>query len=191
MMRRKLSSLLFTILVLAIVGFFQKTNPTIVPKQLPAVTPTPLPLDSQKHVVLGTTDASHPTQTAKVIKVIDGDTIEIEGGKKVRYIGMNTPETHDPRRGVQCFGKEAAAKNKELVEGKEITMVKDVSETDKYKRLLRFVYVDGIFVNDYLVRQGFAFATTYPPDVGFADQFKAAEQEARENNRGLWNSCKE
>lgn len=126
---------------------------------------------------------------AKVARVIDGDTIEIEGGQKVRYIGIDTPETVDPRQSVGCFGKEASSKNKELVEGKEIRLEKDVSETDKYERLLRYVYVDDLFVNDYLVRQGYATSYTYPPDIEYQEQFRQAEQEARENNRGLWGTC--
>jgi len=128
-------------------------------------------------------------QSARVTRVIDGDTIELENGQKVRYIGINTPETVDPRKTVECFGEEASAKNKELVEGKTIKLEKDVSETDKYSRLLRYVYVDNIFVNDYLVRQGFAYASTFPPDVKYQDQFRGAEQEAKGNSRGLWGTC--
>lgn len=186
MSRKKLSSLLFSLVVLVIVSFFSTQNSDFLSSTLPIklpkiVTPTVI----SKNTVLG-----ENRQTVKVVRVVDGDTIEIEGGQKVRYIGIDTPETHDPKRPVGCFGKEAAAKNKELVEGKEITMEKDVSQTDRYGRLLRFVYVDNIFVNDYLVRQGYAHASTYPPDVKLAQQFKQAEQEARENNRGLWNSCR-
>jgi len=123
----------------------------------------------------------------KVTKVIDGDTIEIEGGQKVRYIGMDTPELDDKNLTKKCYAQQASKKNKELVEGKEIKMVKDVSEKDKYDRLLRYVFVGDIFVNDYLVRNGLANAVTYPPDIKFKDQFRAAEQEARNNNLGLWN----
>ncbi len=137
------------------------------------------------------------SETFKVTRVIDGDTIEIEGGKMVRYIGMDTPETVDPRRPVGCFGKEASDKNKELVEGKQVRLEKDISETDKYDRLLRYVYVGdpstslrtSIFVNDFLVRQGFAKISTYPPDVKYQDQFLEAEREAREKNLGLWSGC--
>lgn len=77
----------------------------------------------------------------KVVRVIDGDTIEIEGGDRVRYIGIDTPETVDPRKPVQCYGQEASNKNKELVEGKTVELEKDVSETDKYGRLLRYVWL--------------------------------------------------
>lgn len=140
-----------------------------------------------------------PTQTlkphqerekVKVKKAVDGDTIQLESGQTVRYIGINTPETKDKRKGVECFGKEAFEKNKELVEGKEIRLEKDVSDKDKYGRLLRYVYVDDIFVNDYLVREGYAYAVTYPPDVKYQTQLKEAQDEARENNRGLWKECK-
>jgi endonuclease YncB( thermonuclease family) len=128
--------------------------------------------------------------TTTVIKVVDGDTIEITGGKKLRYIGIDTPETVDPRRPVMCFGKQASDENKRLVLGKTIIMVKDVSETDKYGRLLRYVYLpDGTFVNELLVKEGYARATSYPPDISFQDLFRQAEEQAREAQRGLWGSC--
>jgi len=132
------------------------------------------------------------TVEATVIRVIDGDTIEVnlEGSVyKVRYIGIDTPETVHPSQPVECFGKEASDKNSELVEGKIVRLEKDVSETDIYGRLLRYVWVGDIFVNDYLVRQGYAYASTYPPDVKYADQFAQAQREAEENNRGLWAIC--
>lgn len=136
-------------------------------------------------------------EIAQVNRVIDGDTVEvnIDGlQQKLRYIGINTPETVDPRRTVQCFGKEASSQNKSLVEGKTVYLDKDVSETDKFGRLLRFVYLkldDGsfLFVNDYLVRQGFAYADRYPPDIKYADKFLRAQQEAQHNKRGLWSKC--
>lgn len=145
---------------------------------------------SSTSVPTGNSSEIASEKTYSVTKVVDGDTIQIETGQKVRYIGINTPETHHPTKGVECFGKQAYEKNKELVEGKRVRLEKDISETDRYGRLLRFVYLDNTFINDYLVRQGYAHATTYPPDVKFADEFRQAEVEARENNRGLWNSCK-
>ncbi len=129
-----------------------------------------------------------------VTKVIDGDTIEIEGGEKIRYLGVDTPETKDPRKPVQCFGKEASNKNKELVEGKRVILEKDITDMDKYNRLLRFVYLslgDGskLFVNDYLIREGYAHVLTIPPDVKFSEQFLDAQRNAREQKKGLWSSC--
>lgn len=124
-----------------------------------------------------------------VKRVIDGDTIELISGAKVRYIGIDTPETVDPRRPVACFGREASEENKRLVLGKTVRLEKDVSEIDRFGRLLRYVYVGEIMVNDYLVRQGFALPVTYPPDVKYQDQFREAEVEARGNSRGLWVGC--
>lgn len=136
-------------------------------------------------------------QLYPVRRVVDGDTIEIESEgqvKAVRLIGINTPETVDPRRPVQCFGVEASNETKKLLTGTSVRMEKDVSETDRYGRLLRFIYLtlsDGsvLFVNDYLVREGFAHASTFPPDVAMSNQFKLAETQARENKKGLWGSC--
>ena len=134
--------------------------------------------------------ALNTSQEYLVTRVIDGDTIEIETGEKVRYIGMNTPETVDPRQPVQCFGEEASAKNKEFVLNKKVKLVKDVSETDKYGRLLRFVYLeDGTLVNLELVKEGFAQVMTIPPDVAHSDDFVQAAKEAREAKRGLWGAC--
>lgn len=129
-----------------------------------------------------------------VTKVIDGDTIEIEGGQSVRLVGIDTPETVDPRRPVGCFGKEASNEAKSLLTGREIIMQKDITDTDKYNRLLRYIYLpleNGqiLFVNDYLVREGYAKVYTYPPDVKFNEQFLQAERQARENLKGLWKKC--
>ncbi len=128
-------------------------------------------------------------KTYLVSRVVDGDTIEIEGKVKVRYIGIDTPETVDPRRPVGCFGNEASNKNKELVLGKQVRLEKDISETDKYGRLLRYVYVGNVFVNKYLVEEGFARATSHPPNVKYQEIFRAAEKTAQEGNKGLWGSC--
>ncbi len=130
------------------------------------------------------------TESATVLRVVDGDTVELASGQKLRYIGIDTPEIVAPGKPVECFGREAQNENKRLVEGKTIKLEKDISETDKYGRLLRYVIVGDIIVNDYLVRQGFAHASTFPPDVKYAGQFRLAEVEARENNRGLWAGCR-
>lgn len=122
-----------------------------------------------------------------VRRVVDGDTIELENDEMVRYIGVNTPESVDPRRTVECFGKEASAFNKKLVEGKKVILERDVSDRDKYGRLLRFVYLeDGTFINEVLVREGYAFVATYPPDVSRQDLFRSAEKLARDEKKGLW-----
>jgi len=144
------------------------TKPTPSPTPaLPSPTPTP----------------TVPAETAQVVEIIDGDTIEVQiGGQvfRVRYIGINTPEVGQP-----C-ADEATAKNSELVEGKTVSLVKDVSDTDRHDRLLRYVYVGDVFVNAELVGQGYALASTYPPDVAYADLFVQLEAEARAAGRGCW-----
>jgi len=119
-------------------------------------------------------------EQVKVAYAIDGDTIRLESEEKLRYIGIDTPEKD------RCFFKEASEANAKLVQGKKIKIVKDVSEVDEYGRLLRYVWVDDLFVNDYLVRNGFARAKNFPPDEKLKEKFKEAELEARENRRGMW-----
>ena len=128
-----------------------------------------------------------PTEIATVVSITDGDTIRIDrghGSEKVRYIGMNTPEVGDPG------GSEATAENTKLVEGQQVVLERDVSETDMFGRLLRYVWIhDGptwVFVNLELVTRGYAQTATYPPDVRYVDLFTAAEQEARDGGVGLW-----
>ncbi len=118
-----------------------------------------------------------------MIEVIDGDTITIEGGYRVRYIGIDTPETYPD---LEAFGIEAWQANRKLVEGKEVRLEKDVSETDKYGRLLRYVWVNDILVEAELVRQGLARAKAYPPDTKYQDYLEQLEAEAREAGRGMW-----
>lgn len=123
----------------------------------------------------------------KVAKVIDGDTIVLENGEVVRYIGIDTPEMNS--KGGSCFAQEALNKNRELVEGKEIKLKKDVSERDKYGRLLRYAWIDDIFINKYLIENGYASAATFPPDIKYSEEFKELQKQARENNLGLWDLC--
>lgn len=144
---------------------------------------------------LGVNSHEVNNQRILVTEVIDGDTIKIQSGQTVRLLGIDTPETKDPRRPVECFGKEASNETKKLLLGKDVILEKDVSEADKYGRLLRYIYLpleDGqaLFVNDYLVRAGFASVLTYPPDVKFDEQLREAERLARQNYRGLWGKCK-
>lgn len=122
---------------------------------------------------------------AKVIRVIDGDTIQLEGGDRVRYIGMNTPELETN----ECFATEASEINKNLVLGKIIKLEKDISDTDKYGRLLRYVYVDNVFIDDYLVKNGDAKVMTIPPDTKYKDEFLQSQNYAKQNNLGLWGKC--
>ena len=133
-----------------------------------------------------------PTESLKteegvvVTWVVDGDTIEIEGGMRVRYIGIDAPEYFSSTGAVSCSGKEALEKNKQLVFGKKVTLEKDISEKDKYGRLLRYVWLDGEMVNEVLVREGFARAVGFPPDEKYQERLIEAERQAREEGKGLW-----
>ena len=122
-------------------------------------------------------------ETATVTRVIDGDTIVIGSGQKVRYIGIDTPEVYPQR---EAYGMEAWKVNRQLVEGKEVRLERDVSETDKYGRLLRYVYVDDTFVNAELVRLGLATVKAYPPDIKYQKYLEELEAAARETSRGIW-----
>jgi len=121
-----------------------------------------------------------PLVAAKVIQVIDGDTIAIEGGYHVRYIGIDAPEKDE------FYYLEARQANEELVKGKRVRLEKDISDKDRYGRLLRYVYVDGTFVNAEMVWQGYARAETYTPDVKYQVYLEAVEKEARQTERGIW-----
>jgi endonuclease YncB( thermonuclease family) len=130
----------------------------------------------------------------RVTKAVDGDTIDVDMDGKtetVRFIGIDTPETHDPRKPVQCFGEAAAAYTKSHVTGISVRLEADPtnSDRDKYKRLLRYVYLpDGTLLNAKLIHDGYAFAYTIFPFTKL-DDFRALERDAREANRGLWAGC--
>ena len=133
-------------------------------------------------------------QIAHVVRVVDGDTIRVRiGGReeRVRYIGMDTPETVKPGTPVQCFGKRASAENGRLVTGRDVRLVLDAEARDRYGRLLAYVFrrPDGLFVNAELVRRGFATPLTIPPNVRYAARFRDLAREAREAGRGLWQAC--
>ena len=115
-------------------------------------------------------------------RVIDGDTIVLEDGERVRYIGMDTPEM----RPIEAFGEAATEANRELVEGKTVRLVLDVERRDRYQRLLAYVYVGDTFVNAELVRRGLAQIATYPPNVRHEADFLRLQREARASERGLW-----
>jgi micrococcal nuclease len=122
-----------------------------------------------------------------VKRVVDGDTFETGEGEKVRMIGVDTPESVKPNHPVEPYGREASAYTKQLLTGKKVLLRFDVEPRDKYGRLLAYVYLpDGTFVNEKLVREGYARILTIPPNVRHAKLFLQAEREAREQNRGLW-----
>jgi micrococcal nuclease len=134
--------------------------------------------------------SAQPPSEFVVTKVIDGDTIELENGDRVRYIGIDSPELYPPNESTpECFAQKAKKANEKLVLGKKVKLEKDISETDKYGRLLRYIWLENKLVNLELVRQGFAKAYTAPPDLKYQDMILTAQKYARDNQRGLWSSC--
>jgi len=126
------------------------------------------------------------SQTVLVKRVIDGNTLALSTGEKVRPIGVDTPETKDPRKPVQYFGKEATAFTQRLTEGKSLRLEYDQQHQDKYGRTLAYVYLEnGTFVNAEIIRQGFGFAHTRFP-FKYLEEFRQFEREARQAKRGLW-----
>ena len=128
-----------------------------------------------------------PREGFRVVeRVIDGDTLELEGGERVRLIGVDTPELHHPEKPVEYFAREAAAFTERLCEGKPVRLEYDRETEDRYGRTLAYVYLeDGTFVNAEIIRQGFGFAYTRFP-FAYLEEFRALERAARENQRGLW-----
>jgi micrococcal nuclease len=123
---------------------------------------------------------------AKVKRVIDGDTLLLINGERLRLIGVDTPETKHPQKPVQRFGNEAYLFTKRIVEGKEVRLEYDWQKRDKYGRLLAYVFLpDGTFLNAEIIKQGYGFAYTRFP-FKYMEEFRRYEKEARENGRGVW-----
>lgn len=149
----------------------------------------------QEQVVVAVTSSPTPATQSnlyRVASVIDGDTIQVIIDNKketLRLIGIDTPETVDPRKPVQCFGKEASAKAKSLLSGKSVRLESDPTqgERDKYQRLLRYVFLeDGTNFNKLMISEGYAHEYTYNMPYKYQSEFKQAQKEAEENKRGLW-----
>jgi micrococcal nuclease len=172
--------LLFIIFGYTVIYAYQHRTPEVV-KQTPVVPITPT-----------------AQQSYKVTKVIDGDTLQVQSNgttETVRLIGVDTPETVDPRKPVQCYGPEASAETKRLLEGKQVTLEADPSQgdRDKYGRLLRYVYwftnTEYLLVNEALIFNGFGREYTYDNPYQYQKLFKASQDSAQANKRGLWGAC--
>ena len=142
----------------------------------------------------GADDGARASATARVLRVVDGDTILVSlrgRQERVRYIGVDTPETVKPNTPVQCFGKQASAYDHGLLDGRSVRLAGDAEARDRYGRLLAYVYRagDGLFVNAALVRGGYARTLTIPPNVAHAGELAALAGEARRAGRGLWSAC--
>jgi micrococcal nuclease len=170
-------------LAVAAVGFLITNLSSL--EDVPAPSPSPTP--TLRGVVQG--------EQGIVQRIVDGDTVRVLVGDEsvsVRLIGINTPESVDPRREVECFGKESAAAMTSLVAGKIVHLKTDDSQLDRdrYGRWLRYIYLeDGTFVNQKLVEDGYAAEYTYDRPYIFQQEFKQAEAKARTERRGLWQAC--
>ncbi len=185
----KIFFLIVSLLIVLISHQTQQKKPTTSKAQIPTIP------------YIKITPKWEDAQLVNVARVVDGDTIQVVASgstelKTVRYIGIDTPETVHPQKKVQCFGREASAKNKELIEGKDVYILKDISEVDKYGRLLRYVYLkdpestqSGLFINEYLVKEGYAYSSTFPPDIAYQQLFIESQREASELKKGLWSVC--
>lgn len=128
----------------------------------------------------------------QVTKVVDGDTIHVflEGkDQTVRLIGVDSPETKHPTKGKECYGEESSKYLTTLLLHKKVTLEKDKSNVDRYDRLLRYVYMDDLFVNKDIVENGYAISKAYSPDTKHQEVLDLAQNQARENNVGLWSAC--
>jgi micrococcal nuclease len=160
--KRQTALLFLSLGLLILIGllFFMRHRPDVITRQQPPLYP--------------------------VERVVDGDTIVVKTIGKVRYIGVNTPETHHPTKGVEYFGREAYAANQRLVAGKQVRLEYDVQPKDKYDRTLAYVYVGNLFINAKLLKDGYAQVMTIPPNVKHADYFRTLQRQAQAEGRGLW-----
>lgn len=136
-------------------------------------------------------DGDGDGSNATVARVVDGDTVVLSGGERVRYIGVDTPESVEPGTPVQCYAKAASHENSRLVAGEHVRLRYDAERHDRYGRTLAYVYRvrDGLFVNAELVRRGYARTLTIPPNVAHADDLRRLAGTARRAGRGLWSAC--
>lgn len=190
MNRYKLITTVISILVFLFLTFSTNSfqDPQGVLSKKIVVTPTVITSIPSLSPSQATTGASlYP-----VTKVVDGDTIYvlIDGKKQtIRFIGVDTPEVVDPRKPVQCFGKEASAFTKSLLTGKSVRLEADETQDnkDKYNRLLRYIYLeDGTLVNKELIVQGYAHEYTYEVPYTYQAEFKQAQKTAQLEKKGLW-----
>jgi micrococcal nuclease len=133
-----------------------------------------------------------PDANALVTRVVDGDTVEVDFRERaltVRLIGIDTPESVAPGEPVQCFALEASSYTTERLEGERVRLEFAVVRIDPYSRTLAYVWLGDELFNETLVREGYAFVTTYPPNVRYVDRFRSAQREARSTGRGVWGRC--
>ncbi|MGW5364489.1 thermonuclease family protein [Actinopolymorpha pittospori] len=180
--------------MLALAGCGADANDASAPNATPTETTSATP--SQSPSATPTTTPTPAPQWLRVAGVVDGDTIKVETGGRVvetiRLIGLDTPETKKPGTPVQCFGPEASAYAKTLLDGKEVRIDQDSTQgaTDKYGRTLAYVWLqDGRLVNEVMLEGGYGREYTYDKPYKYQTEFTAAQRKARDSKSGLWQSC--
>ena len=181
--------------------FFIAAGLTILPFAFLSAEDTHLNYDSDTGVFRIPFGKHFEYSNIRVKRVVDGDTLELDNGERVRLIGIDTPEVHqsdklfrdsqrsgEDIRTIQEMGRRSSAFTRELVEGKSVRLEFDVEKYDKYNRLLAYVYLvdDGTFVNAEIISSGYASLMSIPPNIKYADKFQRLYQEARQQRRGLW-----
>lgn len=178
-----------------VIGLLVGLIAVLVSRYTPTV-PQPTVVETPKQDSVPATSSTHIVTNALVVNVIDGDTVEVKiDGQdviaNVRLLGINTPESIDPRRPVQCFGKEASNFTKQLMAGKRVALHEDVQadDRDKYGRFLRNVLLeDGTDVNAMLIKEGYAYAyVSFPLNKERKAELRRLQEEASASKRGLWN----
>lgn len=122
----------------------------------------------------------------RVTRVVDGDTFEIEGGERVRLIGVDTPESVKPNTPVECYARESSEYLKGLIEGKAVRLERDRTDRDRYARLLRYAYLNNTFINERIVLEGYAESISYQPDTRLQGRLDEAERQAKMEQKGRW-----
>lgn len=151
--------------------------------------------DQKASVLAAMLEATSSPISFFVDRVVDGDTIDVKvpgGVATIRMIGINTPETLDPRKPVQCFGPEASARGHELLEEQTVLLKRDPSQDtyDKYGRILAYVFLpDGTFYNELMIEGGYAKEYTYHSKYEYQKDFRSAQKQAKKEGRGLWGLC--
>lgn len=179
MLTRKQLKLITTILTLLLTALYSVQNKDTLVSSLQLASPFLTP---------------NATSSYAVLRVVDGDTIDIQkdGAKvRVRLIGINSPESVDPRRPVECFGKQASQYASAILSGQSVTITTDPSQgtLDKYGRTLAYVFLpDGQNFNELMIRDGYAYEYTYRTPYQYQSQFRSAQQDAERAQRGLWSS---
>lgn len=194
MTRRQIRSLLVALITICVAWFLQRQNLPELSDQVSSVDPNRSTSSTPSHV--STSTEPRVFTNAQVKKVVDGDTIEVvfdnaSSSAKIRLLGINTPESVDPRRPVECFGKEASRFLQGIIDAKRIRLEEDLQadDRDKYGRLLRNVVLeDGTDVNALLVKEGYAHAyLSFPLNKQRKNELARLQEEARVAKRGLWN----